>query len=137
MNRIKKEFAYEKDGSHFVIETERYGVCGFDIFVTAPGLGAVKNPSYIPFGDENIIMLQDFRYQGERVGIKPPSNIMSLIMQAKNEPTEESEARKESSRKEKEWDLLHNEGGEGYNPFRNPTWPEFSEPIYKGDENLD
>lgn len=135
MDKIIKEFKYEKNGTLFVIETERYGVCGFDIFVTAEDYGATKVPSYIPFGSADVIMLQDFRYQGKRFGITPPEHIMNSIRQAKSEEIVESKASKERRKKEKEWDDLYNDGSEGYNPYRSPSKPEFREPYYKGDEN--
>ena len=135
MIKITKEFRYDKNGSEFVVETERYGVCGFDIFVTAEDFGAAKVPSYIPFGSEDVIMLRDFKYQGKRLGIRPPEHIMNSILQAKSEDTTESKASKERRRKEKEWDDLYNDGADGYNPYRSPSKPEFREPYYKGDEN--
>ena len=135
MKKITKEFQYEKNGSLFVVETERYGVRGFDIFVTAEDFGAIKVPSYIPFDSEDVIMLCDFKYQGKRFGIRPPEHIMSSILQAKSEDTMESKALEERRRKEKEWDNLYNDGADGYNPYRSSSKPEFREPYYKGDEN--
>lgn len=135
MKKNSNVFKYEKEGEEFIVETERYGVCAFDIFVTIESMGAKKEPSYIPLGHHGVIMLRDFKFQGKRVGIRPPSHIMSLILEAENAPTEESEKYKERKRKEKEWDNLYNDGGDGYNPYRTPSKPDFHEPHYKGDEN--
>ena len=59
---------------------------------------------------------------------------MRQIFEAEKQPTKESSENLERKRKEKEWDDIWNEGGEGYNPYRSPERPQF-EPYYKGDEN--
>ena len=46
----------------------------------------------------------------------------------------EIEAQKEKARKAREWDEIHNEGGEGYNPYRNQPDMIDRTPYQKGDD---
>ena len=133
MDKVTNTYTYQKDGHSFAIRTESYGAHAFDIFVTAPDFGADEVYSFIPFGSDDIIMTTNFRYQGQRFGIKPPSNIMSQILSEQKEKKKGLSLQKIRKRKEKEWDEMHNDGGEGYNPYRTTETTPF-EPCYKGDE---
>lgn len=131
---IIKVYEYEKNNQHFKIKTERYGVAGFNIYITATDYKAYNVEGFIPFGKEDVIMAtSSFLVDGRRFGIKPPCDVMKEILIDRKAPTKESLAYAEQKRKEREWDNIWNEGGEGFNPYR--TGHELKkEPFYKGDE---
>ena len=133
MKKIISKFKYSKDGHDFVIETERFGKHGFDIFVSAPDFGADRVESYIPYGFDDVIMLSNFRHQGKRLAVKPPQHVMQQIYDAKKQAVAGNMEYFDQRAKEKEWDRMYNDGGEGYNPYRSSERPIFA-PEYKGDE---
>lgn len=117
------------------IRTEKYGVCGFDVFVTVKALN-IENAEAVLFNamDGNWYI----RPHAHNVMVKPDPSVLKAILADKNTKTEERKAydakEAERKRKEREWDNLYNEGAEGFNPYRKEEQGvKDNTPMYKGD----
>lgn len=120
------------------IRTEKYGVNGFDTFVTIDALG-VKDKRACLFKNLNGEWLFDMgEVNGRLMMVKPDEKVLEAILTDLNTPTEEREQyeAQEADRRQKErqWDNLYNEGGEGFNPYRRVVRGiEDNTPYHKGD----
>lgn len=119
------------------IRTEKFGVCGFDIFVTIPALN-IENAESTLFNasDGNWYI----RVWNTKVMVKPDMEIVNAIRADKETKTEERKAYEakeaERKRKEREWDNLYNEGADGFNPYRREEQGiKDNTPMYKGDND--
>lgn len=83
------------------------------------------------------IPADNFLRLGENVGGKEAMDTEEVNARrlANRGPEEKAriEQAKETARKAREYDLIHNEGGEGYNPFRDQAEMDDSTPYHKGD----
>ena len=129
-------------GMPISIRTEKYGVCGFDVFVTVEKLG-LRNARANLFKNlrgEWLIALGEVN--GRNTMIRPADDILKAMLADRNTPTEErrryDDAERERKRKERAFDNLYNEGAEGYNPYRrNKQGIKDNTPIYKEDDEED
>lgn len=119
------------------IRTEKYGVFGFDVYVTIKALH-IDNAESVLFNaaDGNWYI----RPHAHNVMVKPDPSVLKAILADKDAKTEERKAydakEAERKRKEREWDNLYNEGAEGFNPYRREEQGvKDNTPMYKGDND--
>ena len=125
------------DNNHVTIDTSRYGVAGFDIFVTIDELDIHHADSYIPFGHDDVIMCKKVKLDGKRFGIKPPLWLMARLIDEKDSVKKNGFIRKKRGDLERAYDNAFNDGQEGFNPYREGQGQTFHDLEYKGDEILD
>jgi len=118
-------------GAKIDIRTERYGVFGFNIFVTVESMGIKEQKANL--FQNNGEWLLGLGIIGKRnIMVRPDANVLQAMLKDKKAPTEEQMQYEEERRKERAYDDLYNEGGEGFNPYRSESDKD-NTPQYKED----
>lgn len=142
MTKIINNYSYTNAAGMVIsIRTEKYGIAGFDVFVTVNKLGVKDKKSYLFKNLKGEWLIDtDTNINGRPLMVKPADDVLKAILADKAQPTEERKqydaAERERKQKEREWDNLYNEGAEGYNPYRRGTQGiKDNTPYYKGDND--
>ncbi len=129
-------------GIEISIRTEKYGVAGFDVYVTIEKMGIKDHRSNLFKNLKGEWLIAIGVINGRNTLIKPQDDILKAMLSDKNTPTEERkqyEAKEaDRRRKEREWDDLYNDGADGFNPYRRGERGIIDNtPYFKGDNNPD
>lgn len=139
MTKVINNYSYTNVvGMQIHIRTEKYGVCGFEVYVSIPRLGLEDVRSNLFKNQKGEWLINVGFVNGRNTLVKPATEVLMAILADKNTPTEErkqyDDAERERKQKERAWDNLYNEGTEGYNPYRREKQGlRDNTPYYKGD----
>ena len=139
MKQVNNYSWTNKAGMQIDVRTEKYGVAGFDVYVTVKNLGIENKQGNLFKNTKGEWLIALGEYKGRALMVMPTDEVLNKMLADKNTPTEERKAyyaaERERKRKEREFDNLYNEGAEGYNPYRRDITDNDNTPYYKGDKN--
>lgn len=149
MKTIVKNYEMRtQSGRNVKIETRRYDVYGFDIILSVEGLFEGANAQESKNLKYGYVLHADVDNKRQILPIS--KELYDSITDDRKATTDESRVRDEKLRsekaermerqaKERNYDNIYNEGGEGYNPYRNGDAPTYkprrqdNTPYYKLD----